>query len=283
MTPHTNNGQEYLMVETASFHIVKPCNMKCKFCYATFNDMHIQNQLPKYDAFKILDKLKEAGLQKITFAGGEPLLYKWIYEVIVYSKSIGLTTSIITNGSLLTDELLQKFKGNLDWIGVSIDSLNDETNVKIGRTYKNKPNYFELVGKIKMHGFKLKINTVVNRFNEGESMQDFITMANPSRWKVFDTLRVEGQNDSQYNEIATSTFGYFEFLQRHNHPSMVCEDNEAMTGSYLLIDPQGRLFENSKGCHTYSSPLQDNDIEKCLSEISINRDMFLKRGGIYEW
>jgi radical S-adenosyl methionine domain-containing protein 2 len=269
--------------ETASFHIVKPCNMRCKFCYATFEDMHIVNQLSKYDAFKILDKLKEAGLQKITFAGGEPLLYKWIYEVIVYSKGIGLTTSIITNGSLLTDELLEKFKGKLDWIGISIDSLNDETNVKIGRTYKNKPNYYELVSKIKMYGFKLKINTVVNRYNEKESMQDFINMANPARWKVFDTLRVEGQNDKQFFEIQTSDWGYQEFLQRHNHPSMVCENNEAMTGSYLLIDPQGRLFENSKGKHTYSSPLQHTDIDKCLSEIDLNREMFVKRGGIYEW
>lgn len=269
--------------EAASFHIVKPCNMKCKFCYATFGDMHILKQLSKYDAFKILDKLKEAGLQKITFAGGEPLLYKWIYEVIVYSKGIGLTTSIITNGSLLTDELLEKFKGYLDWIGISVDSLNPETNIKIGRTYKNNPNYFELVSKIKMYGFKLKINTVVNRFNEDENLQDFINMANPSRWKVFDTLRVEGQNDTQFDEIKTSEKGFINFLKRHNHPSMVPESNEAMTGSYLLIDPQGRLFENSKGKHTYSNPLQFTDIDKCLSEINLNREMFVKRGGLYEW
>jgi radical S-adenosyl methionine domain-containing protein 2 len=97
--------------ETASFHIVKPCNMKCKFCYATFEDMHIVNQLSKYDAFKILDKLKEAGLQKITFAGGEPLLYKWIYEVIVYSKGIGLTTSIQTVRCLLMN-CLKNLKAN---------------------------------------------------------------------------------------------------------------------------------------------------------------------------
>ena len=269
--------------ETASFHVVKPCNMKCKFCYATFNDMHIVDQLSKYDSFRILDKLQAAGVQKITFAGGEPLLYKWIYEVIIYSKSIGMTTSIITNGSLLTDELFEKFKGKLDWIGISIDSLSEETNIKIGRIHKNSPNYFELVGKIKMHGFKLKINTVVNRYNEKENMQGFIDMANPMRWKIFDTLKVEGQNDSQFNEIRTSDWGYQEFLQRHNHKSMVCEDNEAMTGSYLLIDPQGRLFENSKGKHTYSSQLQHNDIDKCLSEINLNREMFLKRGGIYEW
>jgi radical S-adenosyl methionine domain-containing protein 2 len=269
--------------ETASFHLVKPCNMKCKFCYATFQDINVLAQLSKYEVFVILDKLKEAGLQKITFAGGEPMLYKWIYEVIVYAKGIGLTTSIITNGSFLTDDFLQKSKGYLDWIGISIDSLNHDTNVKIGRVNKQNPNYYELISKIKMNGYKLKINTVVNRFNENESMQDFIEMANPSRWKIFDTLRVEGQNDTQFNEISTTDSGYKGFLQRHNHKSMVCEDNEAMTGSYLLVDPKGRLFENSQGKHTYSSPLQDNDIEKCLSEITLNRKMFIKRGGIYNW
>ncbi len=95
--------------ETASFHIVKPCNMKCKFCYATFQDMHVINQLPKKDAFTILDKLKEAGLEKITFAGGEPMLYRWIEDVIRYSKSIGLTTSLITNGSFFTNENIVKW------------------------------------------------------------------------------------------------------------------------------------------------------------------------------
>ena len=89
--------------------------------------------------------------------------------------------------------------------------------------------------------------------------------------------------DNQFEEIKTSDGGFERFVSNHNHSSMVIEDNEAMTGSYLLIDPQGRLFENSEGKHTYSSPLQSNNIEKCLSEINLNEEMFIKRGGIYEW
>lgn len=270
--------------ETASFHIIKPCNMKCKFCYATFDDMQIINQLPKNDAFNILDKLKAKGLQKITFAGGEPLLYKWLIEVVTYSKAIGLTTSIITNGSLLTDELLEKFKGELDWIGVSIDSLNETTNNLIGRTNKKKINYLELCLKIKEAGFRLKINTVVNSYNWHDDLNNFIDKVKPDRWKVFQALRVEGQNDKQFDEIKVSKEQFENFLNNHKHQkAIVVEDNEAMTGSYLLIDPQGRLFENSKGKHTYSKPLQDNDIDICLSEINLNREMFIKRGGIYEW
>lgn len=264
--------------------------MRCKFCYATFEDMRITNQLSKEDVFKILDKLKEAGLQKITFAGGEPLLYKWIYEVIEYSKNIGLTTSIITNGSLLTDELIEKFKGKLDWIGISVDSLNDTTNELIGRTYKNKVNYLDLCLKIKEEGFRLKINTVVNSFNKHTDMNDFIDDVKPERWKVFQALRVEGQNEKQFDEIKVTTEEYKSFIDRHKHNEdmskrkcLVVEDNEAMTGSYLLIDPQGRLFENSKGKHTYSSLLQNNDIGLCLSEIELDREAFIKRGGIYQW
>lgn len=269
------------MFETASFHIIKPCNMKCKFCYATFEDINIVKQLSLKDACIIINKLQKSGLQKITFAGGEPLLYKYIKEVIIYAKEIGLTTSIITNGSMLNKDFLKEMQLHLDWIGISIDSINNETNKNIGRTSKTVYNYYELIDLIKKYNYKLKINTVVNRFNENESMQSFIEYANPSRWKIFDTLKVEGQNDIQFEEIKSNNFQ--NFISNHNHHSMVVENNTDMTGSYLLIDPQGRLFENSKGKHTYSNSIINNDFKECLTQISLNRESFIKRGGIYNW
>ena len=172
-------------------------------------------------------------------------------------------------------------KGKLNWIGVSIDSTEVETNNKIGRRHAGYYNYLSLINGIKHHGYKLKINTVVNRFNQDESMQEFIDLVNPNRWKIFDTLKVEGQNDKQFDEIKSTDFKGF--VDRHNHPSMVVEDNETMTGSYLLIDPLGRLFEDTQGKHTYSRPLQDSDVDTCSSEIDLNREMFIKRGGIYNW
>lgn len=85
--------------------------MKCKFCYATFDDVKVTAQMPMSTTANILDKLKSAGLQKITFAGGEPMLYKHIEDAIIYSKEIGLTTSIITNGSFITDSFLDNMIG----------------------------------------------------------------------------------------------------------------------------------------------------------------------------
>lgn len=273
--------------ETVSFHVVKPCNMSCKFCYATFNEFKVARQLPKDSAYRILRKLKNAGVEKVTFAGGEPMLYKHLDDTLEYAKMIGLTTSIITNGSLITTDWLYKMKGSLDWIGLSIDSLNAETNEKTGRVGKNGPLSYiamtNLVMAIRNKSFKFKINTVVNAYNKDEDMNDFIAWAKPDRWKIFQALKVVGQNEGQFDEIKVSDEKFKAFLKRHSKQHMVPENNELMTGSYLLIDPLGRMYENSQGKHTYSRSLVDNSIEDCLSDIHLNRDMFIKRGGIYNW
>lgn len=271
------------MFETVSFHITKPCNMKCKFCYATFEDFKVSKMLTLEQCKLIVYKLHLAGMQKITFAGGEPMIFKKLDELIIYSKSLGLTTSIITNGSLITEDWLKFLQGYLDWVGISIDSLNPETNTKIGRTSKMNIDYHELISMIKIMGFKLKINTVVNAYNWNESMLDFINYFKPDRWKVFQALRIKEQNDDHWNEIKVTDTQYEVFLNNHNYKHIVPEDNQAMTGSYLLVDPLGRLFENSEGKHTYSESILDVTVNTALQQINLDRKMFIKRGGIYKW
>lgn len=271
--------------KTVSFHLVKPCNMGCKFCYATYNSFNVGRQLHFDEVAIILEKLRNAGVKKVTFAGGEPMLYKNLPQVIYHAKYLGLTTSIITNGSRLTWEWLNRMNGILDWIGISIDSLDSETNQAIGRVTKKGEvmDYFKLVDMINapQFNYKLKINTVVNRFNEHENMYDFIDYSKTRRWKVFDTLRVVGQNETQYNAIKSTDFEGF--VIRNAHDSMVVETNDLMTGSYLLIDPKGRFYENWGEETTKSKSLITHSVEECLSQITLNKEKFLERGGIYEW
>lgn len=271
--------------ETASFHIVKPCNMKCKFCYATFDDQKSGAQMPSRFAKDILSKLRIAGLQKITFAGGEPLLYRYLDEVIMYAKSIGLVTGIITNGSLLTREWLRYMTPCLDWVGLSVDSIKYTTNFQIGRVAMDDMSYYNIVDDINHYGYKLKINTVVNTYNKNESLEKFIGYAQPERWKILQALPVKGQNDKWIDSMSVSSDEFNLYVDRHSmfKNIIVPESNELMTGSYLLIDPRGCLFENSSGEHTYSRPLQFSNVDSCMKEINVNRETFLKRGGVYEW
>ena len=62
---------------------------------------------------------------------------------------------------------------------------------------------------------------------------------------------------------------------------VVPESNEAMTGSYLMIDPLGRFFDNTKGQHTYSGPILAVGVETALTEIRVYPERFFERGGFY--
>ena len=64
---------------------------------------------------------------------------------------------------------------------------------------------------------------------------------------------------------------------------VVPESNDLMTGSYVMVDPAGRFFDNVSGTHTYSRPILEVGVEEALRDISIAPEKFLSRGGSYDW
>ena len=56
---------------SVNYHLTRECNYKCGFCFHTATDSHIE---PIENAQKAMSLLKDAGMKKINFAGGEPFL-----------------------------------------------------------------------------------------------------------------------------------------------------------------------------------------------------------------
>ena len=74
--------------------------------------------------------LKEAGMRKINFAGGEPFLYpnKLGWHCQYCKEVLGLeSVSIITNGTKVTEKWLEQWGGFVDVMGVSCDSFDERT------------------------------------------------------------------------------------------------------------------------------------------------------------
>ena len=231
--------------------------MNCKFCFASFQDVK-QTILPKghlsrNDALDVVHQLAEAGFEKITFAGGEPTLCPWLSDLIQLAKDLGMTTMLVTNGSRLSDQFLKNNRESLDWIAISIDSIKSFTNSTIGRRIAgHKPlstdHYISIIERIKFYGYGLKINTVVNKYNCREDMSDFIHGADPKRWKVLQVLPIKGQNDNGIDDMKISKEDFQYFIDIHKGVKcMIPEDNEAMIGSYVMVDPPGRFFDDVKG------------------------------------
>jgi radical S-adenosyl methionine domain-containing protein 2 len=269
--------------------------MRCRFCFTTFNDIRKEygRQVPlSRDPLLALAQQIGSRFQKISLAGGEPLLCPCITEIIGALKKQGTVTSLVTNGSLLIvrPKILGQLSGCLDWIGLSVDSAVPSTLMALGRTKNGQPfqmaDYVMLAERIRKSGIRLKINTVVTALNYKEDMSIFIQAMAPERWKVFQVLPIQGQNDGKIDDLLIGPKEFTAFVVRHMPKFagvMVAETNEVMLGSYAMIDPAGRFFDDTAGKHNYSEPIQQIGIDAAFSQVRFLRERFDKRGGRYQW
>lgn len=284
------------MIPAVNFHLWEPCNMRCNFCFATFQDVKKsilpKGHLPKQQAIEIVTILAQSGFQKITFAGGEPTLCPWLPDLISEAKKFNMTTMLVTNGSNLTDAFLESNKHHLDWITLSVDSLDENCNLKTGRAIRgkktiSKKDYYNLTKSIKSFGYGLKINTVVTTQNCHEILIDFIEFAQPTRWKIFQVLPISEQNDEKIKTLEITKETFESFIENNKIEStkieIVPENNSQMKGSYVMVDPAGRFFINTNGKYQYSQPILDIGCKNALMEMDYDKEKFKERGGLYDW
>ena len=248
--------------------------------------------LRREDCLTLVWELATAGFRKINFAGGEPTLCPWLPDLLRRAKELDLTTAIVTNGSFITQEWLERVDGCLDWAAVSIDTVDPEKLKSMGRTTTAGPlseaDYLSIMNILRQHDIRLKINTVVTRRNCDEDLGEFIVNARPERWKLLQVLPIEGQNDGMVDNLLITAEQFAEYVDRNRYVesmgvTVVPESNDLMTGSYLMVDPAGRFFDNVAGTHVYSLPINQVGVNAALREVSVDPNKFRLRSGLYDW
>ena len=135
--------------------VTNDCNLRCKICMRTSRDVGYLN----FEDFKRLP-LKD--FKEIAFHGwGEPLLHPQLFEMISYAKSLGLKTSLITNGTLIHKNIDNIFESRLDEIAFGIYTLKGKEKV-----VKNLEN---LINEKIERGSKLKVFIDITIFSENIS------------------------------------------------------------------------------------------------------------------
>lgn len=213
---------------------------------------------------KIVDNcIAGADVAEFNIAGGEPMLYPGLAELVKYIRSKGVKVSLITNGSLMDEEWIKNYAGLYETIGFSVDSLNDETNQKIGRCDRSgktipADRIVELCGLIRRYapGCRIKINTVVSASNKDEVMSDFIDEIAADRWKI---LRMKPFQYGSFSnlDIQVSDEEFEVFVKRNRDRKQKGKEagiktvkrevvvEPDMKASYVLIDSNGCLLDNA--------------------------------------
>ena len=275
------------LAESINYHITEKCNYRCKFCFARYKNHN--KELSLNESLKLIRILAENGCKKINFAGGEPTLINHLPELITHSKNLGLFVSMISNGTGINRKFMEKCSGELDLIGLSIDSLNNYTEAKLGRTplLKSK-NYSHVqlikqkIKLIKEFEIAIKINSVVNPLNWDENLTEFIQFINPLRWKVFEVHYLKGINDNFFTEFGNLELWQFQsFIGRHRQLNPVYESSKMILDSYCMITPDGRFYQDTNHQHNYSQPILDIGVIEAFQQIDYLENKYHERNGEY--
>lgn len=122
--------------------LTNACNHRCIFCAVDYTGYRPE----KIDAKMLKTNLKELaakGLKSIVYAGeGEPLLHKEAFDIINYTKALGIDAAVSTNGVLLTAEASRECLRSMTWIRFSVAGIHNDTYDKI---QQGKPGDLERV------------------------------------------------------------------------------------------------------------------------------------------
>lgn len=103
-------------------HPTRRCNLTCQHCYSS-SGPNVEAMLPQRVVRELVADAALAGYDVLSVSGGEPLLYGSLELVLDDAKRVGMTTTITTNGMLLTERRLGRLAGRVDLIAISLDGL----------------------------------------------------------------------------------------------------------------------------------------------------------------
>lgn len=287
-----------------NWHLTSTCNYRCRYCYSAWDRPHgikeiiddsgktetLVNEIARFfsplNAANPLRGLLKWDAVRLSLAGGEPLLYpEVVLHILETSRRQGLDVSLITNGSRVDHPKTNLILDHLSMFGISLDSSSPKKNGEIGRKDRsgrtlNMSGLITAVtqAKNKKPSLVVKMNTVVNQINKNEDFSILISTLKPEKWKVLRMLPV------LTDDMAVSDKEFSMFVIRHlKHKEILSvEDNDKMTGSYLMVDPFGRFFQNHqqsaiKQPYIYSQPILEVGAEKAFSQIYFDAERFISR------
>ncbi|MEJ2126865.1 MAG: radical SAM protein [Candidatus Bathyarchaeota archaeon] len=240
----------------ASYNVTGRCNMKCTFCEWW---KHKIPELSTQKALKAIDAVCSLGVPFFDLSGGEPLLREDLMVLAQRVASHGCLVSMNTNGTMLTERIIDDVSDIFDTVVVSLDGpkhIHDKIRGVSG-TYDKAIKAIEL---LKAHGVKTGVNSVATPWNIDvlpefiEELRSKIDMAQvqpmhpypptpenaPTKQQVsrLVTFLLElKRSDPSFLALPTEFIKGFEQFFNGTAPK-ICDAGEL----YVAINPEGKLL-----------------------------------------
>ena len=254
------------------------CNFDCPYCFEKHRkgkmSKETQDEVVKF-ANKMINYYKSNQLS-ITWFGGEPLLEPGIIKSLseklidlANKKQIKYSASIVTNGYLLTQEIVDMLAENRVFqYQITLDGF-EEVHDKTRHLVGGQPTFYKIIENLNTLKIKGRINIRYNTY--AENLEQFIFI----KKFVLNLARESGNNITTYPALISKNDNIyerdknFELLNNFTFANTLNKDNfyniqpfktsycGAQNFTFITIDEIGRLYkcweDVDKNEHSFSS------------------------------
>ncbi len=170
-----------------TWNTTRTCNLRCVHCYSDSETKAYNGELSHEEALKMLDDMAEYGVPILLFSGGEPLMRKRVFELMAYSRKIGVRPTLSTNGTLISRQVADNMKkAGLGYAGISMDGYGD-TNDKFRGKVGAFDDMVKGVDNCLAAGVKVSLRFTVTQHNIADlpKVFDFLEQRNLPRMCVY--------------------------------------------------------------------------------------------------
>jgi len=150
----------------ADLAVTNRCNLRCSYCSHFSSPGDVDQDLSTQEWLQFFEELNHCGVMRLTLEGGEPLCRKDFRELIAGIVRNRMRFSILSNGTLITDEIAADLasSGRCDTVQVSIDGPSPPSH----DVFRGEGNFRKAVRGIETlqkHRLPISVRVTIHRRN----------------------------------------------------------------------------------------------------------------------
>ena len=139
--------------------ITDKCNFRCKHCFANKNDLELKPSSWK----KIFENICKDKIQSITITGGEPLLYKDLFDLLKQVRIKKTLLALDTNASLVNENNIKLIEKYFKKVRISHYGMNRSWHANTQSNASSEEKFLHSLGLL--CDSKVKVQVKIPLFN----------------------------------------------------------------------------------------------------------------------
>lgn len=238
------------------FELTYKCNFKCFHCYLPGSRKE-KKELSKKQVCSILDQLKDMGIFRIGFTGGEALARKDIFEILEYASKCGFEVNLLSNGYLIDKKTAVRLKkANVYKVDITFNAMDPEIFDKITKVKGSFVKVKKAVELLLENGIEVILKATCMKINKDEipKVSKFARDMGVVFWMDGEILPCRNNDATLVDQFSVSS-NEIEKLRRLVYPEMFSENrpqakhtknreklfNCGVGVNSFSIDPHGRM------------------------------------------